>query len=273
MTMKKNDFSKIYSNSKLTRFEKCPLDYYFYYLDPKWKGYQEPKDYNTKGSAIHGALTLFYNLPLKKRNARSLQDSLLEAWFSETDKTKKPPLGEIGGFNTEEDEKKTYRESLEILQKFLDLKDINPPIFYIPTEDIKNSFCDYEKMIQPIDDQSFISGKFDRIDKLKDNTLRIIDFKTGKKQNSKGQLDFYRVLAELNFKIPVSIVSFYYLKEGEIVDFKTSNVDFEEIKKITLERVKKIREADKFPPRPSKLCNYCDFKNKDCPIYKNKKKK
>jgi RecB family exonuclease len=271
--MKKIDFLKIYSHSKLSRFEKCPLDYYFYYLDPKWKGYQEPKDYNTKGSAIHGALTLFYNLPLKKRNARSLQNSLLEAWFSETDKTKKPPLGEIGGFNTKEDEKKTYRESLEILQKFLDLKDINPPIFYIPTEDIKNSFCDYEKMIQPIDDQSFISGKFDRIDKIKDDTLRIIDFKTGKKQNSKDQLDFYRVLAELNFKIPVSIVSFYYLKEGEIVDFKTSNVDFEEIKKITLERVKKIREADKFPPRPSKLCNYCDFKNKDCPIYKNKKKK
>jgi len=244
------------------------MDYYFYYLDPKWKGYQEPKDYNTKGSAVHGALTLFYNLPLKKRDFQTLKDCLLRAWFSDVDKAKQPPLSKIGGFDTLEQERNAYRDSLEILKKFFGLGDINPPLFYIPTENIKNSFCDYEEMIRPIDDESFISGKFDRIDRLEDGTLRIVDFKTGRKQQNEDQLDFYRVLAELNFKIPVSVVSFYYLAKNEIIDFQIPGADFLEIKSKILEKVRETREAKKFPPKHSKLCDYCDFKNKDCPVYK-----
>lgn len=258
--MEKIDFSKIYSFSKLGRFEKCPLDYYFFYLDPKWKGYQKPRDYKTKGIAVHGALTLFYHLPVQERNFQSLKDCLGQAWFSEIDLTKKPPLGKIGGFNTIGDERRAYLESLKMLKNFFDLKEINPSLFYIPTRDIRDSFEDYESMIQPVDSDDFISGKFDRIDKLEDGTLRIVDFKTGKKNQNRFQLDFYRVLAELNFKIPVSVVSFYYLAKGEIVDFSVSNINLQEIKEKIFKKLKKIKSTKEFSPKPSRLCHYCDFK-------------
>ena len=265
--MPKKDFSNVYSNSKLSKFKKCPQDYYFYYLDPKWKGYQKPKDYNTKGSAIHGALTLFYHLKPEQRNFENIKSCLEQAWFTDFDVKKKPPLGEIAGFQDVEHERQVYWECLKMLEKFLDFGDINPSLFYIPTKDIRYSFCDYEEMIQPISNEFSISGKFDRIDKLEDGTLRIIDFKTGKKNKDKSQLDFYKILAEMNFNIPVSLVSFYYLKNGEIVDFPIFNHNASrEIKANVLEQLNKIKNAKEFSPSPSRLCDYCDFKE-ICPVF------
>ena len=70
--MADSDFSKVYSVSKLELFEKCKKHYYFNYLDPEIapikKQFLKPRDYKTKGSAVHGAITLYYHLPKEKRN-------------------------------------------------------------------------------------------------------------------------------------------------------------------------------------------------------------
>jgi len=264
--MPKKDFSKIYSYSKIKKFGKCPQEYYFYYLDPEWKGFQKPKDYKVKGSAIHGALTLFYHLPVEQRNLPNLKKSLLEAWFLDNAPKKKPPLGKDGGFEDIEHERKTYWESLEMLKRFFKLGDINPSLFYMPTKDIRQSFCDYEEMIKPINDEIYISGKFDRIDKLEDGSLKIIDFKTGRNNQDRFQLDFYKVLAEMNFNLPVSAISFYYLKNGKISDLKVPENSSLSIKQKILEKIENIQVAKKFPPKQSRLCDYCDFKP-ICPAF------
>lgn len=257
----KKDFSKIFSFSKIERFKKCPYGYYLNYLDPQWKGFQKPRDYKTKGTAVHGAITLFYHLPPEERNLENLKKCLKQAWFSDIEPQKQPPLGQAGGFQTIASERRAYLSSLKMLKRFLNLKDINPALFYLPTKDIRYSFSDYEEMIQPINDRFFISGKFDRVDKIEDGTLRIIDFKTGKKDNGKGQLDFYRILAEFNFNVPVSVVSYYYLGDGKVVDFSTSDVEIDEIKENILKNVEEINNTEKFSSRPSRLCSFCDFED------------
>lgn len=261
------DFSKIYSFSKIERFKKCPYDFYLNYLDPEWKGFQKPRDYKTKGSAVHGAITLFYHLPLEQRTFESLKKCLENAWFSDIDPKKEPPLGKTGGFETVDGERRAYVQCLKMIKIFFDLRDIDPSLFYIPTKDIRYSFCDYEEMIQPISSDILVSGKFDRIDKLEDDTLRIIDFKTGNKNNGKDQLDFYQILAELNFEFPVSTVSYYYLASGEIVDYPVYPAKSEETKQQILEDVGKIESAKEFTPKPSRLCGYCDFDD-ICPYAK-----
>ncbi len=261
------DFSKVYSYSKLEKFKKCPLDYYFYYLDPEWKGFQKPKDYKTKGSAVHNAITLFYHLKPEERNLSNLRECLYQAWFSEVDPAKEPPLGEIGGFNNIFHERKTYWEALRMLKNFFNLEDTNPQLFYLPTKDIKHSFGDYQDSIQPLTDGVFISGKFDRIDKLENNTLRIVDFKTGKNSQDRSQLDFYALLAELNFDLEVSTASFYYLNEGKIIDFRMTDAEKKKVKKQILERIEIIESTKKFTPNPSRLCSHCDFKP-ICPVFK-----
>lgn len=268
---KERDFSKIYSFSKLERFEKCPLDYCLYYLDPRWKGYKKPKSYKTIGSAVHSAITLFYHLSALKKNFQALKNSLYRSWISETEPNQSPPLGKSGGFGSLEEERQAYRKALSLLknfyQMFLKEKTGNFSLFYLPTKNIEDSFEDYEGLIQPINKELSISGKFDRVDQLKDGTLRIVDFKTKKGNSKRFQLDFYKILAEMNFMLPVTVVSFYYLDGQEIADFSVSDCRSEEIKNRILAKLERIDGEKDFPPKPSRLCHHCDFEEV-CPVFK-----
>ncbi|MDD2731738.1 MAG: PD-(D/E)XK nuclease family protein [Candidatus Pacebacteria bacterium] len=265
------DFSRIYSFSKLNMYRNCPKQYYFNYLDPeiapRKKEFIKPRDYKTKGQAVHGAITLFYHLPKEERSFNNLKSCLFSAWFSETDISKEPPIGESGGFNNIEHERKTYKESLILLKNFFELKDINPHLFLIPTKDIRNSFSDYKDMIQPVNEEISVSGKFDRIDELENGSLRIIDFKTSMNNQDCSQLEFYKLLAELNFDRKVDIVSFYYLSSKKIQNFDVSKVYKDEIKNNFLGVINKIRSGNNFYPRRTRFCSHCDFME-ICPVFK-----
>jgi len=259
------DFSRIYSYSKISLFDKCKQQYYFNYLDPEInkKDFLKPRDYKTKGSAVHGAITLFYHS--KSKTFNNLKKCLEKAWFSEIDVYKKPPLGEVGGFKDLKHERKIYMDCLHLLHNFYDM-DEGLDLFYFPIKTIKDSFEDYEKMIKPLFADISISGKFDRIDKIK-NGLRVVDFKTGKSKNGFSQLEFYKLLAELNFNKKVNQVSYYYLNDKKIQDFNVSDSDTKIIKDKIINKIKKIRETKEFPPNPDSLCNHCDFKE-ICPAFK-----
>ena len=268
--MKNIDFLKIYSYSKLNVFDNCPKQYYLSYLDPEVtlikKYFRKQRDYQTKGSAVHGAITLFHHLPSEKRTFKNLKESLLKAWFSDNNPWQEPPLGVSGGFKNLEHERKIYKESLILLKNFIQMETVNPEIFYLPTKKIKDSFEDYQEMIKPLAKDIFISGKFDRIDKAENNSLKIIDYKTGGGDQDEFQLYFYKLLAELNFNKQVSIVSFFYLNKARIKNFEVPEMKTEKIKKQILKKIKKIKETKKFEIKKSGLCNYCDFKE-ICPGY------
>jgi putative RecB family exonuclease len=265
------DFSNIYSFSKLNLFDNCKKQYYFNYLDPeiapRKKEFIKPRDYKTKGQAVHGAITLFYHLPDKERTLENLKKCLEQAWFSELNSDLKPPLGLLGGFKDIEHEREAYRESLIMLKNFFELKDDKPSLFLIPSKNIKDSFDDYKDMIKPIGDKISISGKFDQIDKLENNNLRIIDFKTGKNNQNIFQLEFYKLLAELNFNSKVETVSFYYLGNKKIKNYNAFNIDNEKVREEILEKVETIKNTKKFPPNPTRLCSHCDFQE-ICPVFK-----
>jgi CRISPR/Cas system-associated exonuclease Cas4 (RecB family) len=266
------DFSKIYSFSKLDLFNKCKKQYYFNYLDPeispRKKEFIKPRDYKTKGQAVHGAITLFYHLPEKERSFKKLKDFLFEAWFADNEPTKAPPLGEIGGFKDINHERRTYRQSLLLLKDFFELKDIAPNIFYLPTKNIRYSFDDYKDMIKPIEGDWSISGKFDRIDEMENGNLRVIDFKTGKNQKDSFQLEFYALLAEMNYNKKVDVISFYYLNDKKIVNYDFSKINRENSRKKIVQKISTIETThpDNFLPNPNSLCSHCDFKE-ICPVF------
>jgi len=269
--MKDIDFSKIFSFSKLNLFERCQKAYYFYYLDPeispRKKEFIKPRDYKTKGQAVHDAITLFYHLPEEERSFENLKSCLQQAWFSETNPSKKPPLGKDGGFRDIKHERRVYIESLVLLRNFFEMSETCPSFFHIPTKNIRDSFSDYEELITPLDEKFSISGKFDRIDELKDGNLRVIDFKTSSNNQNYFQLEFYKLLAELNFNKKVKTVSFYYLKDKKVKDYDVFKVGQDEIKRKVGEKIKEIMETKNFLPRPSRLCKHCDFEEV-CPIFK-----
>ncbi len=264
------DFAKIYSVSKLSLFDQCPKAYHFSYLDPiysrmKSKLRKDPANifaFNTLGRAVHDALTLFFHLEKTEQNLKNLKNQLKLSWRSEAMPHKLPPLGAWGGFTDIEEERRYYQDALNMLINFYKNFDLSLKVYYLPTKDLLRSIEDYKKLIKPISLDSDISGKFDLIVEA-DDGLEVVDFKTGKNEEQDNfQLRFYKLLAELNFNKFIKKASFYYLKTGNIKEFdlETENKT-EEIKEEILDKIAKIKTAQEFEARPSKLCKYCLFKN------------
>lgn len=267
---KRIDYSKIYSPSKLRMFEVCPKSYHFYYLDPIYSSMKkdlkkQPDNifsFQTLGKAIHNAITLFLYCQEEEKTLNNLKKLLLPAWQSEVMWNKKPPLGQWGGFKNLEEEREIYREALLMLENFFKMNSLDLEIEYLPTKDFKKSISDYKNLIIPLDETTDISGKFDLITRNPDDSLNIIDFKTGKREDDNCfQLRFYKLLAESNLKKPVKKAYFYFLKKGIKKEFDLESEEAEKIKNEILAMVNKIRETKDFETRPGSLCQFCLFKS------------
>lgn len=130
----------------------------------------------------------------------------------------------------------------------------------------------------------FVTGKIDRIDKLSDGQLEIIDYKTTKKMPSQQAVDENLQLSIYHLGLadrwpslqhnPIK-VSLYYLKHGE----KLSTIRTAENLKQTKEQIIKVLgniekclAENKFEPRPNPLCDWCDYQS-HCPFFRHKFRK
>ena len=68
-------------------------------------------------------------------------------------------------------------------------------------------------------------------------------------------------MAEENFKKPVSQASFFFLKSGNIKEFDLNNQTAEDLKREIVEKIDLINQTKEFETKPSKLCQFCIFKN------------
>jgi CRISPR/Cas system-associated exonuclease Cas4 (RecB family) len=269
------DFVKIYSYSKLKLFDQCPKAYHFTYVDPVYVGMKgklrrEPENiwpFQTVGKAVHDAITLFLHLPEKRKTKRRLKAKLKLTWQSEAMRRKKPPLGKWGGFKSLEQERVFYKEALKMLINFYNIFEVKGEIKFLPTKTLLQSIEDYKKLIKPLNKDYDVSGKFDLVLKG-EKGLEVVDFKTGKSERKDPfQLEFYKLLAEMNFLKKVGKTSFYYLRSGNVEEYEGGDGGIGKIKDKVLGKIEKINEEKKFETRAGKLCAYCLYRNY-CPAKK-----
>lgn len=112
-------------------------------------------------------------------------------------------------------------------------------------------------------------GRVDRVDKLSDNSIEIIDYKTGKKPETIGKMDkwnkrqllIYQLAFQHIYKEPVSKVTFYYLDCNESLSFIGKPKDLEKLQDDVVQVIEEIK-ISKFEPKPGKhTCMFCDFKD------------
>ena len=243
-----------FSFSQLAAFSTCPLQYKFAFV----LKIPAPTDKASLifGRVLHNVLHDFLE-PLE--SAGSVQDSLFNKPKTALTEEKLLELYEerwqADGYGSKEEREKYYQKGQKILKTFwTNLKtDGLPEIIFL------------EKSFTFKVGDGIIKGAIDRVDKLPDGTLEIIDYKTGNPKEKleyadKRQLILYKIFLEEFLKIKVSKLSYYYLEGTYKTSFEAKEKDVEKLRQEVLDEITEIKKGN-FPPNPSELCKYCDFRD------------
>ena len=238
------------SYSSLSDFEKCPRLYYLrsIYRDKEFGNnfrIQVANPYLSLGEIVHDAIDNYVNkFSPAERNKDVMIQELSKGWNLKH--------GKIGGFKNDTQEKEFKTRSVTMVNKFLSNKSFSKADAYkLPDFPKKKLFPDKDLVLV---------GNFDWVETYK-NGLHIVDFKTGKQEESEDslQLPIYAILANENLEKPVLKTSYWYLDksvEPKEVPMKNLDESLEIIQKKSLEVEEAIKKND-FSKHSSKNCIYC----------------
>jgi len=110
-----------------------------------------------------------------------------------------------------------------------------------------------------------IRGRIDRMDRLPDDTVAIVDYKTGKPRSQKDaddslQLSIYALAAQMNWKKSVGRVAFHNLEDNSLIDTVRNQFELEEARS-KVEAVTTAIGEGKFPAKPGFQCGSCPYRN------------
>lgn len=216
--MKNRAFEIWVSHSSIGDFLKCPRLYFLHnvYKDEK-TGHKITlmNPHLALGQAVHEVIESLSVLKAEERLKNSLLDKYNDEW--------KKVTGELGGFSSLEQERNFKERGVKMLQRVMEnpgpvlnkaiklsSPDALPPRYYLSKE---------ENII--------LCGKIDWLEYLpEDDSLHIIDFKTGKNEENDNslQLPIYYLLTKNLQKRNIKKASYWYLdKDNEPTQIQLPN--------------------------------------------------
>ena len=250
----------IYSHSKISTFEQCPLRFKYRYIDKIYPDIEKSIEAHL-GSAVHDSLEWLY-LEVKEGKIPIIDNLIVkysEFW------------------------KKDFSPNLIIVKKELTAKDyFNKGIkflldYYTKHQPFQDGTLELEKEIWlNLDNkgQYKIKGFIDRLVKNPETgEFEIHDYKTANSLPSQDKIDNDRQLALYALAIKdlfghnnkVCLV-WHYLAHNKKILSKRTNQQLEILKQNTLEQIKKIESTTEFPHNKGILCDWCEYKQM-CPAW------
>lgn len=244
-----------FSFSQIEAFANCPLQYKFNFL---LKIPVPQKSVFIFGRVMHNVLKVFLERTILISGQQGLFDT---AENQEIEKPSYEDLKQIfkeywqdDGFDTKEEREDYHKKGLGIIKMFYEDLEKNgwPEILML------------EKAFSLKINNYIFKGAIDRIDKLEDGTVEIMDYKTGNPKEkldyrNKRQLLLYKIAVEEVFGLKVSKLSFYYLENCQKLSFEAKDKDLDKLKQDILKTIEEIKKGE-FLPNPGPLCQYCDFR-------------
>jgi ATP-dependent helicase/DNAse subunit B len=223
------------SHSSMGDFLKCPRAYYLHniYKDPETRRkINIVNPYLSLGVSVHEVLEGL----AKYKSEDRFKIPLLKHFESSWKKVK----GEIGGFKSKEEEEEFRQRALSMLQRV----EKNPGPLLHKTVKIKIKSNDImPNIVLSEKDNLILCGKIDwLIWRSEDDSVHILDFKTGKHEESDEslQLPIYQLLLKELQKRNVTGASYWYIdRDDEPISVKLPTVEE------SLERVMKVALAIK----------------------------
>ncbi len=236
-----------FSFTQMRAFQSCPLQYkYAHALRVPVRG----KPAFSFGKSMHASLQKFFELRLegKEPDCNELLRILDDVWIDDW-------------YGSQDEQKKVKEKAQEQLARFYEQHEGEWP----NVSHIEQAFhIKFGKVT--------FKGAIDRIDRLPDGKVRLVDYKTGKPKekllwDDKEQLFLYQLAAQDVLKEKVGELMFYYLEDGSTAVFKGEEKDFVKLEEKVSTTVEKIQQGH-FSPTPSQFtCGFCDFKD-ICPYRK-----
>lgn len=224
------------SYSQLDTFMTCPLQYKYRYI---LRIPVPPSAALTFGDTMHKTVRAFYELV--KKGEQPTKKQLIELLHTNWQHI---------GYRDRTYEEKMKRHGIELLEGFYD-KGFDAKVIPTALE---------EPFTLRITPTLTLGGKIDRIDRLRDGTVEIIDYKTGQAPKARDpkkdlQLTVY-AMAGAGEKV---IVSFYFFEDQKKVSSTRTKQELEAAKEEIARRADEMSKSD-FRPTPGRHCDFCEFR-------------
>jgi putative RecB family exonuclease len=246
----------IYSHSRLSTFEQCPLKFKFKYID-KLKPDIEQSIEGFLGNKVHETLEWIYSKVKELRASIKLDEVLenfIQKWNNEFN-------SEIKIVKEEYDAKHYFNQGIRFLIDYF--------LKYTPFQD--NTIATEKKIFINLDPEGKykLQGYIDRIVHNKDtNIFEIHDYKTGGFLKSQEELDKDKQLALYSIGIRDNFENvndvhliWHFLAFNKKMTSKRTIEQLENLKKEIIELIKKIESTTEFPAKSCILCKWCDFRS------------
>ncbi len=261
------ELPKFFSFSQIQKYEKCP---YQYKLSNILRLPKQGSPSFSFGSTMHCTLERFYKR-LTEIN-RVNQDTLFNrpnAEKSDSSSIKVPALEELFSIYEECWIKEWYKSQKQREEYYEKGRTILSE-FYKSHENKWTLPVALETEFTVRIDGNLLRGRIDRIDKMPDGRLEIVDYKTGQGKDKitgedKEQLLIYQIaikqLPEFKNIGEAGLLTYYYLDENNKVSFLGSDKEISKLEKNISEILSRIKSLD-FNPKPEKfICGHCDFRD------------
>jgi RecB family exonuclease/AraC-like DNA-binding protein len=238
------------SVSRLKRYDKCPLDFKFSYVDGRKE--DMGKDAADLGKLVHRALELIYRQAWEHRYSGSVPDKGVIRFYRRAFEE---------AYITSD---AAYREGLAMVRSYLAGRSID-----------HSQILDLEQEFRlPLEDFQ-VFGYIDRIDKVDDSTAKVIDYKTGRyvptrdELNNDLQLSVYGLVVLQRFSW-VKYVQYELEMVRHNITLSTTRTPEQlmEAAHYVVSLGKIIESTESMPAKLNELCPWCDHRG-GCHAYQD----
>jgi putative RecB family exonuclease len=250
----------MYSHSRLSTFEQCPLRYKYRYID-KLKPLIEKSIEAHLGTAVHDTLEWLYNSVKENPEIIPTIEQIITCY---ADKWQESYSDDILIVKKELTSKDYFNKGVEFLMNY-----------YTKHKPFKDGTIECEKrIIIELKDGSKLQGYIDRlVHNQETKEYEVHDYKTANTLPTQAKMDEDRQLAlysiaikEIYGKDKNICLVWHYLAHNQKICSRRTDEQLEDLKNEIIELIKKIEATENFPPKESVLCGWCEFKDA-CPKF------